>query len=107
MTASTKAGSSPVRSASRVISSQNLGDAEQGRGTFGSFGSLLAGRVHVPRTMNDANVTTRHFVTKTMGRRLFSTVSATVGRHGSMKPSGRRAGAEERQSIGLASNELN
>jgi hypothetical protein len=70
-------GQSPVRSASRVVSSQNLEDAEQGRGTFVSFCSLLAGGVHVPRTMNDTNVTTRQCVTKTMGRCLFSTASAT------------------------------
>jgi hypothetical protein len=64
MTASTKAGSSPVRFASCFISSQNRGNSEQGGGTFVSFGSLLAEKVHVPKTMNDANVTTRQFVTK-------------------------------------------
>src|SRR5262245_54947554 len=63
MTASIKAGSSPVRSASCFISSQNLGNAEQGCRTLASFGSLLAERVHVPKTKNAANVTTRQFVT--------------------------------------------
>src|ERR1700730_5023831 len=91
MTASIKAGFSPVRSASCFISSQNLGNAEQACGAFVSFGSLLAERVHAPKTKNEANVTARQFVTKLLRARNSDAASPSMNQRRRIHPSQERA----------------